>query len=918
MNRALLCSCWLLVAASASGCGFLFGSDAADGGTTVTDGGDGGPGCAKPCGTLCCEGNLVCNQATKACDQPCAPSCGSRKCGNDGCGGSCGSCSAGFKCNTGTGNCDVCTPSCTGKTCGPDGCGGSCAPGCSGGQTCSATGQCQACVPNCAGKSCGNNGCGGSCGSCGPGTSCSPSNKCVACSTDTDCATSPGGPKCDVGAGKCVACFSDTDCKADGSISCDFASHTCNAPCASDGDCAAVPGSPRCNLTAKKCVSCLDAGDCRGALPACDTSTNSCVVCVTNNDCSGGTGGQVCKAKTACVQCLGDGDCAGQKCNLQTNTCAECTTESDCSPKGLHCLVAEQRCVPCRTSSDCNNGFAKICDAASHACVQCARDADCTTPNLTHCRTATQSCVACNQGSDCPSGTCNPDNTCQPAAGGPEACSSAQALQFTNDMAAVSASTATAVNDTSGSCGGIGGDYVYSFTLTSTRNVDVGVSGRNGFRPLIYLRRACATTGSANELGCNAATTSAAGISLKSVPAGTYYLWIDSGTSAGGAFDAQILLSNSAAIEICNDGFDNDGDGLIDCRDPDCAGDPACAVSGSGDNCTGPKALVFNTSGVATASGNNNSPFLNDTTSAGCGGSGNDVVYSFTLTATKTVTVTLTNQSTTLIPVIYLRSTCTSTTELICAGGSAGGTAGANATLTTSLSAGTYFLWVDGFQSTAGSFSISVNTGGATTRETICNDFIDNDGDGLTDSQDPDCLSAPNCVTTGPANDNCVSPNAARTLSFNTSGVATVSGTTVGARDDGGAVSCPMLTGPDVVYSFTLTSSKSVTVSAATNDPNFDIGVYLRSGSCTGTEIGCDNTGTSPAQFITAQPLAAGTYYVWVDGYNLSSGAFTLTVSTSGGTTTNCPLSRSTNAIVVVARATARPARRSRYARDTR
>lgn len=33
-----------------------------------------------------------------------------------------------------------------------------------------------------------------------------------------------------------------------------------------------------------------------------------------------------------------------------------------------------------------------------------------------------------------------------------------------------------------------------------------------------------------------------------------------------------------AAPEICNDGKDNDCDGLVDCQDPDCTGDPACSV----------------------------------------------------------------------------------------------------------------------------------------------------------------------------------------------------------------------------------------------------------------------------------------------------------------------------------------------------
>ncbi len=70
----------------------------------------------------------------------------------------------------------ACTPSCNGKQCGSDGCGGSCGT-CSAGTTCNASGTCDAnaCVPNCNGKTCGDDGCGGSCGTCPtppPGDAC--------------------------------------------------------------------------------------------------------------------------------------------------------------------------------------------------------------------------------------------------------------------------------------------------------------------------------------------------------------------------------------------------------------------------------------------------------------------------------------------------------------------------------------------------------------------------------------------------------------------------------------------------------------------------------------------------------------------------------------------------------------------------
>ena len=54
----------------------------------------------------------------------------------------------------------VCVPACAGKSCGSDGCGGSCGK-CTAPQTCIA-GQC-VCIPDCSGKECGDDGCGGDC-----------------------------------------------------------------------------------------------------------------------------------------------------------------------------------------------------------------------------------------------------------------------------------------------------------------------------------------------------------------------------------------------------------------------------------------------------------------------------------------------------------------------------------------------------------------------------------------------------------------------------------------------------------------------------------------------------------------------------------------------------------------------------------
>ncbi len=73
------------------------------------------------------------------------------------------------------------TPDCTGKVCGDDGYGGSCGS-CGEDKRCSDAGkQCLFMTPQCDGKECGDDSAGGSCGTCEFGSSCSPEGTCLDC-----------------------------------------------------------------------------------------------------------------------------------------------------------------------------------------------------------------------------------------------------------------------------------------------------------------------------------------------------------------------------------------------------------------------------------------------------------------------------------------------------------------------------------------------------------------------------------------------------------------------------------------------------------------------------------------------------------------------------------------------------------------
>ncbi len=119
----------------------------------------------------------------------CTPACENMTCGDDGCGGSCGDCKDGEKCEDGQCTTPQCKPSCTREndgetitlTCGDDGCGGSCGM-CDDPSICE-DGMCSA-VPCDAitvegEQMCGMNGCGWDWGNCSDGQVCGPESFCI-------------------------------------------------------------------------------------------------------------------------------------------------------------------------------------------------------------------------------------------------------------------------------------------------------------------------------------------------------------------------------------------------------------------------------------------------------------------------------------------------------------------------------------------------------------------------------------------------------------------------------------------------------------------------------------------------------------------------------------------------------------------
>jgi hypothetical protein len=127
-------------------------------------------GCGGTCGT--CADSLTCIDYTCV---TCQPDCVDQECGDDGCNGSCGECESYEVCTDG--QCQLCEQDCTNRECGPDPvCQTSCGT-CDAHEICNSDGLCE-CVPDCTDKDCGDDGCGDSCGECSATTGCYQ-DKCV-------------------------------------------------------------------------------------------------------------------------------------------------------------------------------------------------------------------------------------------------------------------------------------------------------------------------------------------------------------------------------------------------------------------------------------------------------------------------------------------------------------------------------------------------------------------------------------------------------------------------------------------------------------------------------------------------------------------------------------------------------------------
>ncbi len=137
-------------------------------------------------------------------------------------------------------------------------------------------------------------------------------------------------------------------------------------------------------------------------------------------------------------------------------------------------------------------------------------------------------------------------------------------------------------------------------TIPSNATTDCGFKTVN----LATLQGSPSTTGYTLEWH-NANNTNASSLlSSLVVPAGTYYLFEKSPIGCFSNSNTVIVANNPNCSEICNNGIDDDGDGLIDCADSDC---PSCNYT-----CADGVQLLSQKIDTKIGAGATNIPYINN------------------------------------------------------------------------------------------------------------------------------------------------------------------------------------------------------------------------------------------------------------------------------------------------------------------
>jgi len=340
------------------------------------------------------------------------------------------------------------------------------------------------------------------------------------------------------------------------------------------------------------------------------------------------------------------------------------------------------------------------------------------------------------------------------------------------------------------------------------------------------------------------------------------YLLIFKATAAGteGKITVSLTAYANRGVEICNNGIDDDGNGLVDCDDPNCFGvsgcsSPLCQPDGDlGNIDIGTRTSVHIDLTTATQIYQSNCSKGNGVGRAYRVNLLSPMVLDFFCTETGDQVFDISPQLSPLDRCDAHASNCADPTL---------GNLGCNFGMP-SLQPGTYYILVEAFDSgTAGTVDLTLQGEEQRILE-ICNNGIDDDGDGAIDCNDRKCATDISCRA-----QSCRPDKQLGLLAIDGTTVLSAALTTIGMGDDQTKSTC--VSGPggaDTVVSFSLPGKTDLTIEWA-QFGNHALVLYQADNApvpCeANTLIDCKATAGAAMGTYVLKGLAAGKYYLVVD-----------------------------------------------------
>jgi hypothetical protein len=467
-----------------------------------------------------------------------------------------------------------------------------------------------------------------------------------------------------------------------------------------------------------------------------------------------------CIPETACRDQVdndldGDTDCADGDCFAQP----ECQPERSCGDGidedldgDTDCDDADCAADPrCRPEVDCADGVDQDLDGAT----------DCDDPDCTPDPACTEQACLDGVDSDGDGATDCADPDC---AARPE-CATCEPLQTVACGGTYTGSTATAQRKavqypgcTRGSLAFAGPEVALAFTPPVSGVATLTLEAQFN-AAIVVLERACRPGTNCARIADQAHGLETLNVAV--VGGTTYYVLVDGvGFGDQGAFALEVRCPQ--LVEDCGNGVDDDEDGLVDCDDPGCGTSPLCkelacadGIDNDGDgatDCADPDcAATFLCASCTIRQTLSCGSVVSDSTAGG----GNlldryptctPTIYGgpehvFVLTAPYDTTATFTLAPTGYdAALLVLEGECDVADA--CVARADAGFVGGVERQTLALRAGvTYYLVAEGFASfSAGPYTLSVVCSGA---PEVCDNGVDDDGDGYGDCLDSDCEGRP-------------------------------------------------------------------------------------------------------------------------------------------------------------------------------